>query len=62
MSKMDEITIIVEVTNKKHSDNYKYLIDQSNGHSAIHRPIVQRDVQRSSNVRVHEFLLFLAPK
>ena len=38
MSKMDEITIIVEVTNKKHSDNYKYLIDPSNGHR--HTPVL----------------------
>ena len=32
---MEEITIIIEVTNKKHSDNYKYLIDQSNEHNAL---------------------------
>ena len=61
---MDEITIIVEVTNKKHSDNYKYLIDQSNGHSLIHRPIaiVQRDVQRSTKLRICLFLLCLCSK
>ena len=59
---MDEITIIAEVTNKKHSDNYKYSINQSNGHSAIHRLIVQKDIQRSTDLRVYVFLLHSGSK
>ena len=51
MSKMDEITIILQVTNKKHSDIYKYLIDQSTGHA-----------QRSTNLRVYVFILRFCSK
>ena len=48
---MDEITIILQVTNKKHSDIYKYLIDQSTGH-----------VQRSTYLRVFAFILSFCSK